>query len=120
MAQVLYPALQPLLDDGSWPWWEGTLARMSYSPEAMDAFLASHQVFQSHVDARRAERAAERAAYAAGAAADGGGQGGAGRRSAKGGRSGGAAEDPEREQRRAAGRLRKQEAEASAAQAAEP
>ena len=58
--QVLYPALQPLLQDASWARWDATLSRMAYSTEAMGAFLGSHEAWQTRVDAKRALRAEER------------------------------------------------------------
>ncbi len=116
---MLYPALQPLLCEESWANWEATLARMTYQPEVMEAFLASHKAWCSRIGAKRAARDAERAAHAAATRGDalpvseelGGGN--RGRRVAK-------AEqpfNPEREAQRAAGRLRKDVREAAAAQA---
>lgn len=119
---MLYPALQPLLCDESWANWEATLARMTYQPEVMEAFLASHRAWCSRIGAKRAAHDAERAAHAAAAATRGDtlpvseelGGVNRGRRGAK------AAQpfDPEREAQRAAGRLRKDAREAAAAQAA--
>ena len=60
--QALYPALQPLLQDASWARWDATLSRMAYSTEAMDAFLASYQAWQTRVDAKRVLRAEQRTA----------------------------------------------------------
>ena len=78
--QVLYPALQPLLQDMSWARWDATLSRMAYSTEAMDAFLGSHQAWRTRVDAKRVLRAEERrtadaaAATKLGASPDRGGE----------------------------------------------
>lgn len=56
--QVLYPAINDLLQAEDWGRWESTLQRIAYDEDHMAAFLASHAESKARLEQRRAERAA--------------------------------------------------------------
>ncbi len=60
-AQVLYPAINELLQAEDWGRWESTLQRIAYDEDHMAAFLASHAESKARLEQHRAERAAHSA-----------------------------------------------------------
>ncbi|BDA49208.1 probable tRNA pseudouridine synthase 1 at N-terminal half [Coccomyxa sp. Obi] len=58
LSQVLYPAINELLQAEDWERWETTLQRTAYDEDHMAAFLASHAESKARLEQRRAERAA--------------------------------------------------------------